>query len=763
MEEAAKSIKTLADQILPKQPYYLSLSPTRKYRIHPDETRLDEQDIRPLQYTTLVGGEADRGVLITRAYFTVREEPNSRSNAPTPRTLKIDPNKPRKVLSLKDYKNKKAEGDSPPKLETNEKLNGLATIKEREESKKRTEPMPKNKEMDSRRDAKKPIVNIKSEARHHSPSPERKKRVAEGDDGLKPVKRVKVEDATSNGTTPRPSKEVSSQKPLRNVLSAKSELRDSKAFAATNGRPVSSNSALRTASPKHTSQVNGAGKTSGQGSHKRAVSNGEPISKTVPRLLSPLFIADLSIEKPSETLKETTSEPRPGPKKRPVDTNSLKPPLKKSRNEREPSPVAKKRKVLPPLLSPTLPAIVMDELARTEKKLDTPSKEASSKNHPISDSVIVKKPPKSTQDETIHVDSKKEPAKFVVTMKYKKRNAKTIERLLNLPSGAKKKAEGLKRDDQAPRESSVSVEPGTARKRPRMAVDATEASQKSKASEALRPSTPPKQSTSMSRIASNSSQVGTPGATNSLTPSTQGPHERRRESSSTDMSERLQRASKYHSAHLRFMDLGRKLKYERDAIMKRENPPSEPEHHAALAAGIQSLLSYMHAAKLQTDAHDLEKQPRRLITWTEILQLFPLVVHDCQRGVQNVQFVQLLALVFRIQGIFMYHMGRVLWLVPIDTSAAGKLVNIMKDQEGIWRQAYQWRKKLGTYDGNSRTSDGGAVGKLIDRLGPWSTIEEAISLTLEVLHNVMSSDGPWKPNDGLAKFDRPTANGTTGP
>ncbi|KAJ3555820.1 hypothetical protein NPX13_g10279 [Xylaria arbuscula] len=758
MEEAAKSIKTLAEQILPKQPYYLTLSPTRKYQVHPDETRFDEQDIRPLQYTTLVGGEADRGVLLTRAYYTVREEPNARTNAPTPTTLKIDPSKPRKVLSLKDYKNKKAEGDSPPKLEVNEKPNGLATIKERDEIKKRADPTPKKKEMDSRRDAKKHTANIKSEVRHHSPSPDRRKRAAGGDDGHKPVKRVKVEDAASNGTTLRPSRDASSQKPVRNIPSAKGEPRDTKTFATTNGRPASSNSALRAASPKHTPQVNGTGKTSAQASHKRAVSNGESVPKTVPRLLSPLFIADLSIEKPVESLKETASESRPSPKKRPVETNSLKPPLnKKPRNEREPSPSAKRRKVVPPLLSPTLPPAVMDELAKSKKLgtplKDTPSKEPSSKNNHVSDSVIVKKPPKSTQEETIHVDNKKEPTKFVVTMKYKKRNIKRVERLLNLPPDRKKKAEGLKKEDHAGRESSVSVEPGTARKRPRITADATEASQRSKTSESLRPTTPPKQSTSMSRIASNSSQVGTPGAANTLTPSTQPPHEKRRESGSADVSEKLQRASRCHAGHQRFMELGRNLKHERDAIMKVKENPTEHEHHAALAAGIQSLLSYMHAVKLQCDAHDLEKVPRRFICWKEILPLFGVFARDCQKGVQNTQLEALLALIYRIQGIFMNHMERTLWFIPIEPNMVKELVKNSKDQSEVWRQSEQWRRKL----------DGGTVGKLIDRLGPWSTIEEALPLSLEILRNVVSTDGPWKPNDGLARFERPSANGSRGP
>ncbi|KAI1425624.1 hypothetical protein F5Y12DRAFT_363378 [Xylaria sp. FL1777] len=755
MEEAAKSIESLAEQILPKQPYYLSLSPTRKYQIRPDEGRLDEQDTRHLQYTTLVGGEADRGVLITRAYFTVREEPNSSSNAPTPITLKVDPNKPRKKVSLKDYRNKKVEGDSPPKLEVKEKPNGLSTIKEREEIKKR--PEPNSKDMDSRRDVKKSIANVKVEVRHHSPSPERRKRVTEADDGPKPAKRVKVEDATPNGITARPFKDATSQKSVRSIPSVKNEAKDMKLSSVTNGRPASSNSALRAASPKHTSQVNGHGKTSGQATHKRAVSNGEPVSKAVPRLLSPLFIGDLSLEKSADTVKENTSESRPSPRKRPVDASTLKAQLKKSRNDREPSPSVKKRKVLPPLLSPTLPPIVMDELARVEKKQqDTPSKEVSLKNSQVSDSsVVVKKLPKSTREETIHVDNKRESAQYIVTLKYKKRQTKTIERLLNLPPGGKKKTDGLKRDDHAPRESSGSVEPGTARKRPRTTADTIEAQKRPKTSDTLRPSTPPKQSTAMSRIASNSSQVDTPGAANSLTPSTHPSIERRRDGDRPREADRL-RAQRYHAAHKFFMDIGRRLKHERDGIMKTKEKVPEREHQIAVAAGIQSLVSYIYAVNFYTDALELERSPRYIQPWREILPLFSVVRTDCSKN------VQLMALVLRIQAIFMSYMRRVLGHLPNEPDIGEKFIRLGKDELEMWRAADHARRKLGTYDGRSSTSDGGAVGKLIDRLGPWITPEDIIPLALEVLRNVLYIDGPWKPIDELAKIGRPLANGVSG-
>ncbi|KAF2967127.1 hypothetical protein GQX73_g6451 [Xylaria multiplex] len=724
MEVTAKSIESLAEQILPKQPYYLSLSPTRKYRIHAGEKRLDEQDIRHLQYTTLVGGEADRGVLITRAYFTVRDEPNSPTNAPTPTTLKVDPKKPRKTVTLKDYKNKKVEGESPPKSEEKEKPGDLSTTREREGNKKRTEPALK--EMDSRRDAKKSIVaSIKVEAPHqHSPSPERRKRVAEHDEGPKPVKRVKVEDVTPNGATPRTFKDTASHKSARSLPQVKSETRDVKPSPVANGRPASSNSALRSTSPKHTPHLNGHGKSTGQSMHKRAISNGEPVSKVVPRLLSPLHIADLSVDKSPNTTKENMSESRRSPpKKRPAETSSLKSQPKKLREDREPSPSAKKRKVLPRLLSPTLPAIVMEELARWEKNnTDTPSKEsrelkeskeakeANPRNsQALEPSVVVKKPAQSTREETIHVDNKKEPAQ--------------------------------------------SVEPGTARKRPQTTTDTTEALKQPKAPDTLRPSTPPRQATAMTRIASGGSQVGTPGTTN-LTPSTQLPAAKRREPVAP---EKLEKAHRCRVRHEFFMELAAKLKHERDAIMTRgPQPVPDRDLPAAMSSGIQALLAWMIAVKLQSDAYDFERLPRQIQPWRQILPFFNIYKAECHKS------FQLTALLLRIQAIFMHYMGRTQWFLPIDNTSAPRLINLNKDEAEAWHLADVARKKLGIYEGGSDASDGGSVGKLIDRLGPWTTLEDSIPIALDVLRSSLSTDRPWKPNGELAKYSRAATNGANG-
>lgn len=166
---------------------------------------------------------------------------------------------------------------------------------------------------------------------------------------------------------------------------------------------------------------------------------------------------------------------------------------------------------------------MMEELAKANKS--APSKDSSQRSSQRSDSPNgqkrVVKP--SKREDTIHVESnnKAQRESLLVTLKYKKRISKNVERLLALPptsAHAKKKSDQLKKDVRATRDRSDSLEPGTARKRPIPAADTSEASKRPRTSETVRPSTPPRQSSAMTRVASNNSQAGTPGLTNGLTP-----------------------------------------------------------------------------------------------------------------------------------------------------------------------------------------------------------------------------------------------------
>lgn len=745
MEEATKTIDTLVKNILPFKAHYLSLDTSRRYPPHADDKRLEEQDIRPLQYTTFVS-DADRGIILTRAYFDIREETATPANAtstPTPR--RNDPNnKPKTKLSLKDYKNRKKspgpDGEEPPK-------SAALPIKASAPLKKVAEPTPKD--MEDRRGARKGVPDgkpdMKSEARHgRSPSLDKKRRIPEAEPDSKPMKRPKVENATPNSTSSRSIRDNFSLKPERQAPIEKKPSKDLKPHPVANGKSALSSTGSKGVSPKPGALVNGSQKPvkNKDGAEKKTESNhntkGNHSSNYLPPLLSPIDITNY--------VDDDSKAPRPSPKKKPADSNGLKPPPKKNQDH-ELSPSPKKRKI-PPLLSPTLPPIVLEELALAKANK---SKDLSQRNSQVSDSPNgQKKTVKiSKREETIHVDSNKgQRDSLMVSLKYKKRIAKTVARLLNLPPGGRRKADLLKTEERATRDRSNSLEPGTARKRPVPVVDTSEASKRPKASDP-RPSTPPRQSSAMTRVASNSSQAGTPGVANGLTPAAQPP-ERRRPFADPEKLQKLQ------SRAANFIQLATKLKHERDAVLKKPTEGvSERDRQVAIAAGIQCLVSFLLGFKLQSDASDLERKPGSTRSLRELLMLFRVTRSDCAR--HN----SLTALVLRLQGICLVYIGRIMWSYPPDPDHVKEILANSKEQQETWRLADNARRAMGVYDGASKSGDGGSMGKLIDRLGPWTIPEEAIPVTLEVLRKVMQANSQWKPADALCKLGPSLTNGVT--
>lgn len=756
MEEAAKSIESIAKHILPTRPHCLSIHPDRRYRPHPDDKRLEEQVFRPLQYQTFVS-DADRGVTLTRAYFDIREEPvnphNARSNTPATRT---DPTKPVTKLSLKDYKNrgKQSEGDSPTKPRPPQPNNGVAP----KPKPPPPPPPPKNvpeivaKDMDSPGDFKKGTTKPRSEAiRRRSPSPEVKKRVPPREDDARPAKRIKADDPPPNATGTRPSKPEPPSKLERKISHEKKSSKETKPLSGvmTNGRTALNTSSQRSSSPKPAVRVNGSQKTTTTTNTPKKT-EGSSQSSSVPPLLSPLRIDGLDPK--SEDLKTI----RASPKKKPPEISNAKP-AKKSRDDREPSPSPKKRKLplkVPPLLSPTLPPIVMEELERMKKTAPAKDNQKSSQMEESPQPSAQKTVKASKRDETIYVENKKDEAEsFVVTLKYKKRNAKRVERLLALQPRIKRQADGLKKEELSMRERTDSLEPSTSRKRPRTAADAhpAEATKRPRTSENLQPSTPlPKQSASMTRVASSSSLAGTPGTSNDLTPGAPPHSESRRAPVDVEQVRRLM------SRANAFRELGTKLKHERDAIMRgARGPASERDHYIGMAAGTQCLLAYMLSFKIETDARDLEQRARVCTTWKELMPLLRVIKNDC--GKNN----QISALIVRMQGICLVYMGRALWSYPNQPEAAKDLLQNSKEQHDVWRQAEKARKGLGVYDGSSSSNDGGVVGKLIDRLGPWSSPEDATPVAIEILRRSMRYNEHWKPAGDLARLGHSLTNGSS--
>ncbi|KAI0484173.1 hypothetical protein GGR56DRAFT_12795 [Xylariaceae sp. FL0804] len=741
MEEAAKSIESLAKHILPpfRAPHYLSLSPTCKFPPHPDRPRLEEDDIRPLQYTTLVTGDADRGILYTIPYFEVREGSMSTTPAPTPATLRANPKRPKKV-SLKDYKNRKVEGESPPKSDT---PSSLGAIKERDGPRKL--PEPASKEIDCHRDVKRSIPSSRIEnsrpdaRRQRSPSPGSRKRVADVDESAK--KRTKLGDAPQSGASSRPIKDATPQKTARPLPPTKADPKESHPTSLTNGKPGTLKAGARGTPPKPNLQVNGVQKQPPKAPVERkkadtGSSGSAPITKSVPALLSPTLAGNVA-----DLVKEDSKAARPSPKKS-AEANSLKPQPKKIRDRDEPSPSSGKRKLLP-LLSPTLPAVVMEELARVDKRGS--SKEPAQRNSQVPDSpVSAKKTVRTSKPEpSIHAESKKE---YLVVLKYKKRIAKTVERLLNLTPKSRAGPAGRERLDPA--------EPGIARKRPLTTTDVREAAKRPKTSESLHPSTPLRQSTAMTRATSNSSQVaGTPGVSQNLTPAAQ-PSERQRPPVDA---EKMHKVKNLNHLHGHFMKVGKRCKYDRDAVLKRGESTTN-ERQNAMAVGIQSVISYMYAMKLQSDAFDLEHKNRIPKCWQEILPLLRVVRNDCRDN------DHLTAMLMRVHAMLLSFIGRSYWSVPIEPGLAETVIAATKQEHDMWRLADVERRKLGVYNGNQDSSDGGPIGKLIDRLGPGTPIEDLVQIVLEVIRKAIRLDGtPWKPVPELRQLGRYGSNGIPDP
>lgn len=105
METTADRIRSVVKSILPERPHHLSLHSDRKYRVQPNFWQQP-----PLQYSTFLS-DADRGVLLTRPYFDICEEPepSPATSQPTSRPVPKKLNK----MSFKDYQKAKKTSTSP--------------------------------------------------------------------------------------------------------------------------------------------------------------------------------------------------------------------------------------------------------------------------------------------------------------------------------------------------------------------------------------------------------------------------------------------------------------------------------------------------------------------------------------------------------------------------------------------------------------------------------------------------------------------------
>lgn len=756
MEAAAKSIKSLIS-VLPDRPHQLSIVPDSRYKLQPNDTRLEEDAIRPLQYMTYLF-DIDRGLLLTRAYSDIRDE---ESYAPKLSKPPQDPTKPKTKVSLQDYKKKKQENNSAADSNTpTPRPTAPKTVDKERAPVLKKEESPSVDSMLKSTTLKKPHPSLppKPDVRRPGaePSPERKKRPTDVNEE-RSIKRNKLE-GTPNGLPRVPSKsEAHSRTVDKSSLNDKKSSKELKPspMPATNGRSSINNTSTRGPSPRPSSQANGSSQKSAASKdstpRKEKSSSGSKELKSIP-MLSPLG------PELGSMIPGYDSSPRTKVGEKDKDAKSQS---RRAREEPDRSSTPKKNKFeLPPLLSPTLPPVVREAQASADKDKD---KRLNGLSSQLADVTSAKKAPaKLDRDDADGKEGKEEERTKIVKLKYPKRVAKTISRLLALapkkkPDTSRKELlEPPRRDDRPGRERSESAEPpstATARKRPRTATDAADhpsaAIKRPRTSEVVQPSTPSKHSIAMQRVASSSSQAGTPGTTNNLTPAAPVPDRR---SASVDP----ERTGKLREKNTTLTALGTKLKHQRDRIMRPNGVlstnPTQRDRHALMATDLQSLVAYMAAFQAMDELRDIERKVRDPSLWKSLVPLIKVYRGDCGHS------SQLTALITRLHCIALLWLSRTLVaLGPENAKNARELFQLAKDQEYLWKQANETRRRLDDAHGSD---DGGTVAKLIDQLGPWSTPEDVVATTLKILRKVIRlDDEKFVPARELVQACEPLTNG----
>ncbi|KAJ9149874.1 hypothetical protein NKR23_g3929 [Pleurostoma richardsiae] len=717
MDGAAKKVNLVANRILPDRPHHLSLSPTRRYPVPSGFW----QNNSPLQYSTLLS-EADRGVLLTRPYYDIREEPETavvNSSDPVPRP---DSKKTVNKMSFKDYQKQKKIPMSPSehglsaKVEMRQKeaaeTRAGRDSTQPESGDKDPEVLQRSKAPDSRRhvDEERPRTLLSKPALSKTSSPiwESKKRAGDTEDSARPQKRSKAEN-----TTPR---SVASHKSPRHKDIDKQAQRDIKSTshrAVANGR--SALGAVKDGQSARSPNASANGfKSQNSGSHNstpRRIEN-QPLKQTVPPLLSPLRI----------TLDDE-NEPR-SPKKRPACASpSEKPVSKPQKPDCNPAKRARSPLQIPPLLSPTLPPLVEEALARRQL---TPKRDPSQGGSHIPESPNWSKKPLPPADGR---DSAR-PSSYIVKLKYRKKHVKTVQRILALEPASKKEARKWER--------SVSVEatPPPAKKRPRppdAILDSSSSTKRVKSAvelassaKALVPSTPSKSAAAMSRVTSGTSQAQTPGETTGLTPAVSD-----RPQTSHDVSDKSSgsRAASLRLRHAEFSQLGTKLKHSRDDIIRGRTAPggkavdssgfvqiSTAEEKRVVALNLEMILAYMIAFKAHSQARHLEHKPCDYVMWEQLQPHF----HELKHRTRHIKALQGLSLQLNAICLEELVMSYASHENGLSAKSANGLIQASKKRLDTWITAHETLSSVS--DASMRAE-----------MGPWTGLNDAVMMALRIM------------------------------
>lgn len=822
MDVAAKQIAQLVQRVLPERPHHLSISPDIRYLV-PADVWPNES---PLQFTTYVS-EADRGVLLTRPFYDIQLQPdevpgrNNKSigngsignkknktlsghNTLSPAALSADANKGdvKKKVSLKDYQNKlqKKLPGSPPDSAPDSGLKAarLDTTQNRNTTTNTTTNTNTMASQPSHRLPPKPDVNgdrfVSSSPLpslhgacgpfadtfrkyNHSPSKSPKphqsstiadgrKRLAETQETSRPHKRSRSETSMSSDSPPALSR--LNQRPHNppSPLDLNGR-RDDRKRAAANGQ---SQSRPRDNSNNHAALPPPTSKTNGHHTH-RAIDERERSPEvdaidtpsavpSLPPILSPLHF------NPERDHESAAKRPRP--------SAALK--TKPARGQESPI-------FIPPLLSPTLPPIVEQELLRLNKfsnkvtsvpKGNQEPPTSNSGKKPARPAVDREKdeihkeiqahrePQRELQRETqreptkeLQREPQKEPQKepqrepqrelqkeppaqkrtCIVTLRYKKKNVKRVQRLLALQPTPMKAPP--KRTDR-----SLSVEdtppPSVTKKRPLQADNLasdplpsvsfkhprTVAEKSISAARAAAVPATPLKATPMVRVTSNNSQVVTPSESAGYTPrSTERPP-----TSQGDLGNGAA-AAKYRRRYDVYLTLGTKLKHDRDAIVKNRLasgsakaadgvPAPAPnlslsERRLVAALSLEMVMSYMIAFKSFNQGRHLERRGSDITVWERLMP------HLTELRSHARQFRPIEALALQLRAVC-YEQMLTAFIGHEAQSVATRLLQATKFRMDAWTEAHA------------------AVDLVSDEsmkvvVGPWFGVEDAVRATLPVL------------------------------
>ncbi|KAH6676045.1 hypothetical protein F5X68DRAFT_264252 [Plectosphaerella plurivora] len=737
MDAAAKHIQLMRQSTLPPLPYQLAKGTDRRFRVPPDNVNVfEEREFRQLQYMTLI--DVDRGLLFTRAYYDMREEPPTPSAAKegTPQADR----RPKTKLSLSDYKNKKKTYDSPPES-TTAAPKPSALRKEITDGRSERDSVRKDagtsrpRELEPHRDARtQDAHNDRSNnkpdprSRHEPPdSSDKRKRVAE-DDNLRLPKKPRPSTSTPIDDRSRTPRDDTPKRRDREPGSAQDRSSQSQ---GKDGRPGASSSLLNGrnvlkgvlgSQSQSNTPIQRARGDSLNGNRSASVTNNRvPLSKqdahskvSVPPLLSPLHFSmgDESSPPKERRRREDLEEPSRFSK-----TSKPSAPA--------PPPAKKDKSRLPPLLSPTLPPMLEEELERINHEgggapTTKPTQIEAKKSRPAKRDEEEDEKPKAKIKER----EKDEPlGRYMVTLRCGRHNAKTLKRLLALPPkkerSASSEALGIGAARKRPAGTAELVGDSIAVKRPRMSDVPVSSSIKLGP-----PSTPAaKVATSMARVASNNSQAHTPGDTNSLTPGDRPPT--RQEPADHA------RIKGLRDRHLRFRDLGNNLKHRRDALLSSGNKngdrgPRQADLKLGIALCIESAMAYMVSFRAVFESRRLENKAQDPKTWDSILPMLDMVRHDVGEG----RHPAIDALYQQLRGVILEELIKCYWSIDPVTHARSVL-HYERMRASVWKSAA---------DAADRVEED----RMRAGFGPWTSAEDAVNVGLRILRRwTADEDVAW--------------------